>query len=104
MTSADLGKEPWKRGISLVQFNATFNKKNSFSDVAKVNDVKPYTIWIDDNTDIKESEGIMSVPTLILYENGKEVERWEAGISLKLEADYLLIQREVDKLTGANKF
>jgi len=45
------------------------------------------------------------VPTLILYKNGKEIIRWEAGIDLSLKhIDYREIQKEVDQLTGANKF
>jgi hypothetical protein len=41
---------------------------------------------------------------MILYKNGKEIKRWEAGLSLSLDVPYLEIQKEVDKLTGANKF
>jgi len=42
---------------------------------------------------------------LVLYKNGKEITRWEAGINLSLShIDYREIQKEVDQLTGANKF
>ena len=97
-------KESWQKGLALVEFNARFNENNTYKDIEKVNDVNKYTIWVDDNPEIQEQEGIMSVPSLILYSNGKEIMRWEAGISLQLRVDYMNVQREVDKITGANKF
>jgi len=60
--------------------------------------------WIDEHPEIKSNERIRSVPTLILYKDGREVHRWEAGISLELTVPYIQVQREIDKLTGANKF
>ena len=92
------------RGIALVQYNAKFNESNSYNDINKVRDVKLLNLWIDDDASIKTDEGIRSVPTMILYKNGKEIKRWEAGLSLSLDVPYLEIQNEVDKLTGANKF
>ncbi len=97
-------KEAWQRGLALVEFNARFNENNTFNDKRKVIDVDKYTIWIDDNAMIQEQMHIMSVPSLILYNNGKEIARWEAGISLQLRVDYMNVQREVDRITGANKF
>jgi len=92
------------RGLTIVHFNAKFNEANNYSDIEKIKDVKVLNIWIDDSKDIKESEGIRSVPTMILYNNGKEIKRWEAGITLSLKVPYIEIQQEVDKFTGADKF
>lgn len=62
------------------------------------------TAWIDKDNTIKESEGIRSLPTVILYMNGKEVKRWEAGLSFSLSVPISDIQKEVDALTGADKW
>ena len=94
-----------KRGIVLVHYNAGFNDVNNYVDVVKVKDAKIFKVTIDNNATVKQDEHIRSVPTLVLYKNGKEITRWEAGINLSLShVDYREIQKEVDQLTGANKF
>jgi len=92
------------KGIAIVHYNATWNKENNYTEVAKVKDARIMTAWIDKDNTIKESEGIRSLPTVILYMNGKEVKRWEAGISFSLDIPYQEIQQEVDNLTGADQF
>jgi len=92
------------KGVVVVHYNATWNDKNNFTPVAKVKDAKVLTAWIDKDDTIKESEGIRSVPTVILYMDGKEVKRWEAGLAMSLKVSVSEIQVEVDKLTGASKW
>jgi len=92
------------KGVVVVHYNATWNDKNNFTPVAKVKDAKLLTAWIDKDDTIKESEGIRSVPTVILYMDGKEVKRWEAGLAMSLKISVSEIQVEVDKLTGASKW
>lgn len=94
-----------KRGVVLVHYNASFNSANNYVDVIKIKDAKIFKASIDNNAALKQDERIRSVPTLVLYKNGKEITRWEAGINLSLShIDYREIQKEVDQLTGANKF
>ena len=94
-----------KQGIVLVHYNAGFNDVNNYVDVVKVKDAKIFKVTIDNNATVKQDEHIRSVPTVVLYNNGKEITRWEAGINLSLShVDYREIQKEVDQLTGANKF
>lgn len=92
------------KGVVVVHYNATWNEKNNYTEVAKVKDAKILTAWIDKDNTIKESEGIRSVPTVILYDDGKEIKRWEAGLALALKISYSDIQQEVDKITGASKW
>ena len=94
-----------KRGIVLVHYNAGFNDVNNYVDIVKVKDAKIFKASIDGNATLKQDERIRSVPTVVLYNNGKEIFRWEAGINLSLShVDYREIQKEVDKITGANQF
>ena len=104
LTSATISEDYKIKGIAIVHFNAKFNEANNYEPVEKLKDVKVVSAWIDDDASIKAAEGIRSVPTLILYKNGKEIKRWEAGLSLSLDVPFKEIQKEVDKLTGANKF
>ena len=92
------------KGVAVVHYNATWNSKNNYTEVAKVKDAKVVTAWIDKDDTIKESEGIRSLPTVILDMNCNEVKRWEAGLSFSLTIPYQEIQQEVDNLTGADQF
>tara|TARA_Y100001938_G_C7962594_1_gene365096 strand:- start:356 stop:712 length:357 start_codon:yes stop_codon:yes gene_type:complete len=94
----------WKRGITVVQYNAGFNKSNSIENLTKLADAKVYDAWIDQDPEMKETGRIKSVPTIIIYNNGKEVRRWEAGLMMKLDISYHEIQKFIDELTGADKF
>lgn len=93
-----------KKGIVVVHYNAEFNSSNNYTDIVKIKDAKIFKAWIDKDPAIKTQQGIRSVPTIVVYKNGKEIKRWEAGLSLSLGVPYLEIQNEIDKLTGANKW
>ena len=88
-----------KKGIVVVHYNAEFNSSNNYIDIIKIKDAKIFKAWIDKSPEIKAQEHIRSVPTIVVYENGKEVKRWEAGLMLSLSVPYLDIQKEIDKLT-----
>ncbi|MAR66867.1 MAG: hypothetical protein CL833_06395 [Crocinitomicaceae bacterium] len=92
------------KGVVLIHYNANFNSANNYVEIAKIKDAKIFKSWIDENPEVKDSERIRSVPTIILYDSGKEIKRWEAGLNLKLTVPLKEIQQEVDDLTGANKF
>jgi hypothetical protein len=88
-----------KKGIVLIHYNAGFNSANNYVDVIKITNAKVYRASIDNNLELRQNEGIHTVPTLILYNNGKEIKRWEAGINLSLKhLDYHDIQKEVNQL------
>ena len=88
-----------------MHYNASFNSANNYVDVVKIKDAKIFKASIDGNATLKQDERIRSVPTIVLYKNCKEITRWEAGINLSLShVDYREIQKQVDQLTGANKF
>lgn len=47
-----------------------------FEELSKeIKDVKFLKLNVDDNPDVAESYGVMGIPTLILFNNGKEVKR-----------------------------
>ena len=92
-----------RKGIVVVQYNAGFNKSNNI-DLDPISDAKVITAYIDGDNELKEYGKVLSVPTIVLYENKKEIKRWEAGLSMKLSISHKDIQEEVDKLTGVDKF
>ena len=94
----------WGKGLAVVQYNADFNKNNSVKNLQRLSDARIFNAWIDKQPDLKTQNRIKSVPTIILYNDGEEVRRWEAGIMMKLDITHHEIQEYIDELTGANKF
>ncbi len=94
----------WGEGIAVVQYNAVFNKTNSVKNLARLSDARVFNAWIDEHPKLKEIGRIKSVPTVVLYKDGEEIRRWEAGISMKLELSYRDVQTYVDEMTGANQY
>ena len=90
------------RGLVVVHYNAEFNSANSVP-LKKISDARVINAWIDE-TDVKEYGKIKSVPTIVLYQNGEEIQRWEPGLSLNLSVTHKDIQESIDELTGAIKF
>ena len=79
-------KEPepnFKQGLWVVQYNATFNKKNDYKwNPSPV--VRYHYVDLDKRPEFKKLANIQCLPTLIMYKNGKEIKRWEADLSFKL--------------------
>ena len=94
----------WGKGLAVVQYNADFNKTNSVKNLQRLSDARIFNAWIDKQPELKTENRIKSVPTIILYNDGEEVRRWEAGIMMKLDITHHEIQEYIDELTGANKF
>jgi hypothetical protein len=84
--------------ISVVLFKASFVEDVSLKEYKEHNT----HIFDFENSKHEEyfaDEGIEFLPTIILYNNGKEIYRVEAGITLRLPEDYEVeFQKQIDKL------
>ena len=87
-----------KAQIRLVHINAEFNQSNDWYGLEVVDGIKVYNGYIDKSPGIQKKYNITKVPTLILYRDGKEIERWEAGLDMKLHVSANEIQKEIDSL------
>ena len=83
---------------ALVHINAEFNKSNDWYGLNVVDGVKVYNGYLETNPAIKDKYNITKVPTLILYQDGKEIERWEAGLDMKLHIKANEVQDKIDTL------
>ena len=86
----------------VIQVNADWNAGSSI-DLGNMKNC----VWFNASIDNKEygaviaSEWkIVSVPTIIMFEKGKEIKRFEAGLSFKLNADDIkkAIEKEIDNI------
>tara|TARA_Y100001973_G_C5202074_1_gene338641 strand:- start:2234 stop:2608 length:375 start_codon:yes stop_codon:yes gene_type:complete len=87
-----------KNGIVVIEFYAEFNDDNKFQELDKLKDCKTYRVDIQKCTDIKKEYKIKSIPTVLIFDNGKETKRYIANIMLQLEATKKEIQSEIDKI------
>jgi hypothetical protein len=89
-------------GLCVVQFNAGFNKANKVTWVGELNDCS--TKFIDIQTDAKAAAKykIVVVPTIVIYNNGEEVARFQANIMMKMEATKKEVQGKIDEVIMEN--
>jgi hypothetical protein len=81
---------------AVVHINAEFNKSNDWYGLDVIDGVRVFNGYIEQNLAIKEKYNITKVPTLILFVDGKEVQRWEAGLDMTLHFGVKEIQNKID--------
>jgi len=86
----------------IVQINADWNM-NANLDLSKLRNCLVFNGSIDDKTygaAIASEWKVKSVPTIIMFEFGKEIKRFEAGLSFNLEEQKIInaIKDEIDEI------
>ena len=86
----------------IVQVNADWNARAAI-DLGKLKNCKWFNASIDDKSYgaiIANEWKIVSVPTIIMFEYGKEIKRFEAGLSFNLNEEKILkeINEEIDEI------
>jgi hypothetical protein len=84
--------------IIVTQFNADWNKDNGAEWFDKLKDCELSKADIVEYPQFQKKHGIVIVPTIIIFNNGKEVKRFQADISFKMVATRKEVQDEIDKL------
>jgi len=85
-------------GVSVVEFNASFNASNSVSWMDKLSDCKGERVDIGLSPAMQKEHKIVVVPTIIIFSEGEEVKRFQANILMQLEATQDDIQEAVDEI------
>lgn len=83
---------------ALVHINAEFNQSNDWYGLELVDGIKVYNGYIETNTGMQERYKVTRIPTLILYSDGKEKYRWEAGLDMKLHIKVSEVQDKIDNI------
>ena len=91
------------KDVVAVEFWAGWNSANEFAELNKLKECEKYRVDINSNADLQSKFKVMSIPTVIIFDNGVEKERFKANIMFKLEADKKTIQNSVDTII-LNKF
>jgi len=91
------------KDVVTVEFWAGWNSANEFAELNKLKECEKYRVDINSSADLQSKFKVMSIPTVIIFDNGVEKERFKANIMFKLEADKKTIQNSVDTII-LNKF
>jgi thioredoxin-related protein len=86
------------KDIVAVEFWADWNSVNQFADLGKLKECEKYRLDIMANADIQAEYNITGIPTIIIFDNGIEKERFLPNIMFKLEADKKTVQNSVDTI------
>jgi thioredoxin-related protein len=96
-------KERIAKDIVAVEFWADWNSANQFADLGKLKECSKYRLDIMANADIQAKYNIIGIPTIIIFDNGIEKERFNPNIMFKLDACKKTVQHSVDTIK-LNKF
>ena len=85
-------------GLCVTQFNAGFNATNKVPWVVKLSDCDNKFIDIQTDTKAAGAYKIVVVPTIVIYNEGEEVARYQANIMMTMEATQKEIQEKIDEI------
>ena len=91
------------KDIVVIEFWANWNIINEFKDLINLKDCVVYRVDIANHMDIQMDYDISAIPTIVVFDNGKEKERFKPNVMFQLEVDKKTIQHSIDTLT-LNKF
>ena len=88
------------RGIVVVEFWATWNEVNKVTLLDKWDtfDAKVYRINIETYPKIQADNEVVILPTIIFYDDGKEVKRLQGDMSFSLEVTTKQLDKIVDEI------
>jgi len=84
--------------ITVTHFNADWNKANNVEWVKKLKDCDLSYVDIAKQPKLQTKHKVVVVPTIIIYKDGEEVERFQADISFKMAATKEEVQGLIDEL------
>ena len=85
-------------GVCVVEFNASFNSANSVNWIDDLSDCKGRRVDIGAEPTMQAKHKIVVVPTVIVFNDGEEVERFQANIMMQLEATQEDVQEAIDEV------
>ena len=86
------------KDIVVVEFWVEWNSSNEFADIGKLKDCNIYRVDISKESKLQQKHNVSAVPTVIIFENGNEKERFKPNIMFQLDADKKTIQHSIDTL------
>ena len=102
VTSSSFGPKTAK-GIVVVEFWVEWNQGNEVEFLGTLKDCASYRVCIINSSDLQKEYKVTSVPTIIVFDNGVEQNRFNPNIMMELKATKKEVQSVIDEITF-NKF
>jgi hypothetical protein len=83
--------------VEAVHFNAGWNDANDVEWFFKIKDCDTKSLLIEDNNNQSEYE-IAIVPTIVIFDDGEEVKRFQADLSFKMVATKEEVKEYIEEL------
>ena len=90
--------QDFPNGLTVVEFNASFNSANAVTWLSKLTDCKIERIDITADAKWASEYKIVVVPTLVVFNNNEEAKRFQANIMMTMEATRKEVQESVDEI------
>ena len=87
--------------VTAIHFNAGWNEANNVEWFEKLSDVEKENMDIGDG-DCQKKYSIAIVPTIVVFNDGEEVKRFQADLSFKMLATRKELQDVIDELLMAD--
>ena len=84
--------------ITVKQFNADWNKANTVTWLGKLSDCSVKYIDVAKYPSYQKKYKLVVFPTIIIFDHGEEVKRYQADLSFKISVTRSEIQEEIDNL------
>ena len=102
VTSSSFGPKTAK-GITVVEFWVEWNQGNEVEFLGTLKDCSSYRVCIIKSSDLQSKYKVTSGPTIIVFDNGVEQNRFNPNIMMELNATKKEVQSVIDEITF-NKF
>ena len=83
--------------ITAIHFNADWNKQNNVEWFNKLGDCDKQSLFIENDNNQKKYN-IAIVPTIVIFDDGEEVKRYQADLSFTMLTTRKEIQDYIDEL------
>ena len=84
--------------IVVTHFNAEWNDPNKAEWVGDLTDCDITYVDIAESPKLQQKHKVVVVPTIIIFQDGEEVKRYQAGISFKMLATKEELQDKIDEI------
>ena len=88
------------REITVVEFYAEWNAYNQCDYLKKLKDCDVYRVNIDEQSGLAKKYDVKVVPTLIIFDGGEIVKKYEANLMFQAEGkfSYEGVQKKIEKI------
>tara|TARA_R110000824_G_scaffold154479_7_gene326641 strand:+ start:2969 stop:3328 length:360 start_codon:yes stop_codon:yes gene_type:complete len=83
--------------VIVTEFNAEWNKSNGVKWLGELEDCEITKVDIVKYTKLQKKHKIVVVPTIIIFKDGEEVERFQADISFSMKATRKELQEVINE-------